>query len=238
VDADRWTVVGRPLVLGHRGAPLVARENTLEAFRRAVELGADGVELDVRRTVDGVLVVHHDPAVEGVGPIIAATAAELARAAPWVPTLADALAACDGALVNAEIKNFPGEPDWDPAQQVASALPAQLGDADVVVSCFLGAAVERVREVAPGVPTGLLVLPGDPRPAIDAAAEHGHDALHPCDRGLDAAVVAAVVTRCHEVGMRCHVWTVDDPERMRLWADAGVDALITNVPDLARATLG
>jgi glycerophosphoryl diester phosphodiesterase len=238
VDAGRWKLAGRPVVLGHRGAPRVERENTVAAFRLAVELGADGVELDVRRTADGALVVHHDPTVAGVGPIVAATAAELAGAAPWVPTLADALAACAGALVNVEIKNFPGEPDWDPAQQVAATLPGELGEADVVVSCFLSAAVERVREVAPGVPTGLLVLPGDPRAAIDDAAARGHDALHPCDQGLDAATVAAVVARCHDVGLRCHVWTVDDPDRMRLWAGAGVDALITNVPDVARAVLG
>jgi glycerophosphoryl diester phosphodiesterase len=238
VDDARWRVSGRPLVLGHRGAPRVERENTVEAFRRAVELGADGVELDVRRTADGALVVHHDAVVEGVGPIVAATAARLAGAAPWVPTLADALAACAGALVNVEIKNFPGEPDWDPDQEVGQALPGQLGDADVVVSSFLSAAAERVREVAPGVATGLLVLPGDPRGRIDDAVERGHDALHPCDRGLDAATVAAVVARCHDAGLRCHVWTVDDPERMRLWAGAGVDALITNVPDVARATVG
>ena len=80
MDPARWRADGRPLVLGHRGAPRAARENTVEAFRRAVELGADGVELDVRRTADDVLVVHHDPAVEGVGPIVGATAAELAAA--------------------------------------------------------------------------------------------------------------------------------------------------------------
>ena len=62
----------RPLVLGHRGASAGAPENTVAAFTRARELGADGVELDVRRTADGVLVVHHDPDVRGVG-LIAST---------------------------------------------------------------------------------------------------------------------------------------------------------------------
>src|SRR5438045_594778 len=72
----------RPLVLGHRGASAAARENTLAAFTRAREMGADGVELDVRRTADGVLVVHHDPDAEGVGLIRSVTFADLRAARP------------------------------------------------------------------------------------------------------------------------------------------------------------
>src|SRR4051812_33810066 len=86
-------------VIAHRGASKAERENTLGAFRRARAMGADAVELDVRRTVDGVLVVHHDP-----------LPAELT---PHVPTLGDALDACTGMWVNVEIKNDPDEPDFD-----------------------------------------------------------------------------------------------------------------------------
>src|SRR3954469_3561814 len=74
----------RPLVLGHRGASAAAPENTVAAFVRARELGADGVELDVRRAADDVLVVHHDPHVEGFGVIVGAPFAELRAARPSV----------------------------------------------------------------------------------------------------------------------------------------------------------
>src|SRR5579862_7815521 len=68
-------MVGRPLVLAHRGASAVAAENTVAAFAKARELGADGVELDVRRSADGVLVVHHDAALHGGGVIASLTLA-------------------------------------------------------------------------------------------------------------------------------------------------------------------
>ena len=66
-----------PRILAHRGASARARENTVEAFRLASALGADGVELDVRRTADGALVVHHDPSVDGVGALYESTMADL-----------------------------------------------------------------------------------------------------------------------------------------------------------------
>src|SRR3954469_14433888 len=80
----------KPLVLGHRGASAAAPENTVAAFARARELGADGVELDVRRSADGVLVVHHDPDLRDAGPIKAMTLAELRATQPDLATLEEA----------------------------------------------------------------------------------------------------------------------------------------------------
>ena len=97
----------RPLVLGHRGASAVAPENTVAAFSRARELGADGVELDVRRSADGVLMVHHDAEIEGLGALGAHTFAEVRDTQPTVPTLEEALDACRGLVVNAEVKCLP-----------------------------------------------------------------------------------------------------------------------------------
>ena len=85
-------MAGRPLVLGHRGASAVAPENTVAAFAKARELGADGVELDVRRTADGVLVVHHDPDDRRRRRLVASSRSPSVRAArPDVPTLDEAL---------------------------------------------------------------------------------------------------------------------------------------------------
>src|SRR5439155_14345872 len=112
----RWPVLYDPavtLVVAHRGASRVAPENTLEAFEAALALGADGVELDVHRTADGALVVHHDAAVPGFGVLAAAPLAAIRAARPAVPTLEDALDVCRGHLVNVEVKNLVGDADWD-----------------------------------------------------------------------------------------------------------------------------
>ena len=106
-------------MLAHRGACRRAPENTLEAFRVARELGADGVELDVRRTRDGVLVLSHDPVVEGFGLLVEHPFAKLRAAVPSVPTLEEAFDVLAGLIVNVEIKCFPTEPDADPERRVA-----------------------------------------------------------------------------------------------------------------------
>ena len=108
-------MAGRPLVLGHRGASAVAPENTIAAFSKARELGADGVELDVRRSADGVLIVHHD--ADDRRASARWSRADVRRAARGAarrsPTLDEALDACRGLVVNAEVKCLPWEPDAD-----------------------------------------------------------------------------------------------------------------------------
>src|SRR3954451_12355655 len=99
--------VAAPRVLAHRGAARVAPENTLEAFEAAGALGADGVELDVHRTADGALVVHHNADARGLGVLAERPAAEIRAARPEIPTLEEALDACAGMLVNIEVKNLP-----------------------------------------------------------------------------------------------------------------------------------
>ena len=114
-------------VQAHRGSPDPAsgvRENTLDAFVRARSLGADGVELDVRLTADGGLAVHHDPVIEGSGPIGELTVGDLPD---HVPLLADALEACAGMVVNIEIKNQPWEQLSDTGDRAAEAVVALVG---------------------------------------------------------------------------------------------------------------
>jgi Glycerophosphoryl diester phosphodiesterase len=144
-------MASRPLVLAHRGACLRAPENTVEAFAVARELGADGVELDVRRTADGVLVVHHDPEVRDVGLIASMTLADLRAARPQLATLEDALDACRGLVVNAEVKCLPWEPDSDADGSVMRATidAVRAHDGMIVVSSFDLGAVDRARAQAP-----------------------------------------------------------------------------------------
>ncbi len=225
-----------PLVIAHRGASADAPENTLAAFALARRQGADGVELDVRRSADGALVLCHDPVLPD-GRLVAATASS--ELPDSVPTLAAALDELAGSLVNVEIKNLAHEPDFDASRSLADdvvALLAERGGADrVLVSSFDLATVDRVREVGEGVPTALLTFV-DPTPerGVAIAAERGHVAVHPHDGTTTPALVAAA----HDAGIQVNVWTVDDPERIAALAAIGVDGIVTNVPTVALRALG
>jgi glycerophosphoryl diester phosphodiesterase len=229
------------LVLAHRGASRFAAENTLRAFARAVELGADGVELDIHRSADGVLMVRHDAATP-VGVLAELRLAEVRAALPDVPTLDEALDVCAGLLVNVEIKNAPGEGDWDPSERAAELLVELLARRDgrdrVLVSSFNLPSVDRVRSLAPHVPTALLTFGTDPLEGLLIAESHGHAALHPDRRSVAGAAAGAVATRAHERRLEVNVWTVNDPDELERLAAAGIDALITDVPDVALAALG
>ena len=229
------------LVLAHRGANRYAPDNTLAAFRRAVELGADGVELDVHRTADDVLVVRHDAGTPA-GVLSELTSSEVCSALPDVPRLDEVLDVCAGRLVNVEIKNVPGEGDWDPTNRAASLLvelfEARDGRDGVLVSSFDLASVDRVRSLSPAVRTALLTWGTDPLEGLAIAESHGHVALHPDVRSVAGHSPGAIVARAHERGLQVNVWTVNDPGELASLAAAGVDALITDVPDVALRALG
>jgi glycerophosphoryl diester phosphodiesterase len=231
-----------PLVIAHRGARRVAPENTVEAFVAAARLGADGVELDVHRAADGALVVHHDADAHGVGVLSERALAEIRAARPEIPTLEEALDACAGMLVNVEVKNLPGDADYDPADGAAAAVVELLNRRanrdDVLVSSFNIESADRVRALDASIPTGFLTLVGlDPVDGVEVAHAHGHGAVHPDVRSLGDSAAEATITRAHELGMAVNVWTVNGEEEMRRLAAAGVDALITDVPDVARRVL-
>ncbi len=218
------------IVLAHRGGAGPWRENSLEAFSGALRLGADGVELDVRLSADGELVVHHDAEVPGAGFIHERRHDELPG---WVPTLDGALAACDGSVVNVEIKNAPTEASYDPAQRVSAAVAAVLArgkdgrapwPARVIVSSFWPDALAAVGQAQP-VALGLLVHPAlDALAALHTAETLGCVALHPHHSQVDAALVE----RAHGRGLAVATWTVNSPEEIDAVVDAGVDVVITD----------
>lgn len=231
-----------PRVLAHRGATAVALENTLQAFVAASALGADGVELDVHRSADGVLVVHHDADARGLGVLAERTEAEIRAARPEIPTLEEALEAGAGMLVNVEVKNLPGDADYDPGERIAAGVVELLTrrgrEDEVLVSSFNLESVDRVRRLDGTIPTGFLTLVGmDPVDGVEVAHAHGHDAVHPDVRALAGGAAAATIGRAHELGMTVNAWTVNDEDEMRRLATLGVDAVITDAPDLARRVL-
>ena len=157
-------MLDRPLVLGHRGASHARPENTLSAFAMARELGADGVELDARRSADGRIVVHHDPGVEGFGLIVEHGFTALRTAHPEIPTLVEALQECAGMIVNVEIKCLPWEPDADTdrvvvravGEIVRAAIRAGPPGSEFIVSSFDLDAVDASLAFAPEITTGWL----------------------------------------------------------------------------------
>jgi len=227
------------LVIGHRGASVAAPENSLAAFEAAVAQQADGVELDVRRTADGTLAVRHDETLADGRRLV-----ELDRAglAPHVPELSVVLDACRPLqVVNVEIKNWPDDGDFDPSCGLADAVVAllaergELDDGRILVSSFHLGTIDRVKELAPRLATGwLLGFVDDLVGLVEKAAAQGHDAVHPHHALVDEALVA----RAHDLGLAVNTWTCNEPDRIRWLADLGVDAVITDTPDVALEALG
>jgi glycerophosphoryl diester phosphodiesterase len=216
-------------VLAHRGASRAAPENTIEAFHLAAALGSDGVELDVRRTADGVLVIHHDPHLPDGRAIIDVGAAELPAD---IPHLHAALDACAGMWVNVEIKNDPVEPDFDPTDSIADetvgALLQRHDDERWLISSFRIETIDRCRALGGSIRTAWLVddIPDD---VISTMVARGHVALHPWVATLRRSHIDA----CHGAGIAVNTWTCDDPGRMLELIEWGVDGICTNVPDVA-----
>ena len=227
------------LVIAHRGASARFVENTLDAFRGAVDQGADGVELDVRRTADGHLAISHDDTLPDGTVVVDVPFTALPSS---VTDLPQALDACRSlSVVNIEIKNWPEDKDFDPTEQVAEAVVGvlqerdELADGRALVSSFHLPTIDRVHELAPGLATGwLLGLVDNPHDLVQRAAERGHVAVHP----HHVFVNEDFVRIAHDAGVAVNTWTCDEPERIRWLADLGVDAVITNTPDVALQALG
>jgi glycerophosphoryl diester phosphodiesterase len=201
-------------------------ENTLDAFAEARRLGADGVELDVRLTADGALAIHHDAEVPGLGPICELGVADLPA---HVPLLADALAACQGMVVNVEIKNAPQDPGWDPAEAVAALTASAIEESGwtdrVIVSSFqpstLRAVLAADGRLALGALWGWTV---DPLPALAEAASSGFEAVHP----IVTTVTPVLADRAHQAGLALNVWAANARHDLEAMVALGVDAVITD----------
>lgn len=245
--------VGRPWVIAHRGASHVAPENTLSALRSALAAGADTVEVDVRRTADGALVLMHDESLarttdvevqhpsrprwrvqdltlEEIRALDAGSWWSATYAGEPVPTLSEALEVLEraGSRLLIEVKQpteYPGI-EHDLAALLRERPPGTASR--VVVQSFGIDAMHRFAWEVPEVPTGVLVPLALKRlPAVAGWASY----LNPHHRLVDASYVEAI----HAAGMRCLPWTVDDPRAIRRLLRAGVDGVISNRPEVVRA---
>jgi glycerophosphoryl diester phosphodiesterase len=234
--------------VAHRGSSATHPENTIHAFEAAVAAGAEVVEFDVRMTSDGVAVVVHDPDVsrttDGSGLVRELTLAQVKRLRidstvgdpAEVPTLEEALRCLSGrAGVDVEIKNIPGEPDYDAEREDAveatvRALEETGFPGDVLITSFNPMSIARSRDLAPDVPTGLLTT-GDVEAdaALAFARSQGHPWVLPFVRRLLGAG-EGFVREAHEAGVRVGTWVVDDPATAVALMRSGIDAVATNDP--------
>ena len=220
-------------VIAHRGASRAERENTLAAFRRAAVMGANAVELDVRRTSDGAIAVHHDAVLPDGRVICEMTAVELPEHVPLLPA---ALDACNGMWVNIEIKNHPLDADFDPSDSLAATIATHLAEREEdhrwLISAFNRPTVDAMRTLRPEVRTAWLtdgVRDDDLERAARDLAGFGHTALHPNTRHLNQRCIEVF----HSHGLQVNSWTIDDPARMAEVIGWGIDGICTNVPDVA-----
>lgn len=222
----------RPLVIAHRGASAHEPENSLAAFRKALSLGADGVELDVHVTADGKLAVIHDGILDGSAISSQQWSSvrrhRLANGEP-IPALEEALEAIgEETLVFVEVKALP--PSWDSV--LLAALEGGPAPENYRVHAFDHRIVRRLRSQSAGLRCGVLSAsyPVDPlRQVFDALAT---------DLWQEQSVIDyQLVQLAARNGVSVYAWTVDDPERIKLLASWGVSGICTNRPDLALEVL-
>jgi len=236
----------RPQIWAHRGACREAPENTLPAFELAIQYGADGVELDVQRSADGVLVVTHDETCVRLAGLKAQVndlswlqLRSLNFAHDWpnwpvtpIPSLAEVLDLLrpTGLAINLELKNskarYPGL-----ERQVIDLVAGFNLEDRVIYSSFNHASMQRVHALAPASATGLLYSKQQPNPWA-WARRYRASALHPSDANL---AIPGLINEAHQRGLKVHVWTIDGAIQWQRCAEIGVDAVITNQPREALA---
>jgi glycerophosphoryl diester phosphodiesterase len=229
--------VARPLLIAHRGASAEKPENTLAAFRRALALGVDGLELDVQVTRDGVPVVFHDDTLRRLtgtpGRLATKTWRELKQlrvhgSAP-IPRLADVLTLVRGrAVVQIELKRGAR------VAPVVRAIRQAKAAGWVILASFETSLVRSARRLAPEIPCMLIAEGGDLKNLLRAMTALGVTGLSLHYRALPRR---SVVERIHRQGGTVWCWTVNDPAAMRRLAARGVDAILSDNPALLRRTL-
>ena len=239
------TTSNHPLIWGHRGASGHAPENTLPAFQMAADMGADGVELDVQLTRDGVLAVCHDETIDrtssGAGWLKDFTFDELrsldfsngnaAYEGVKIPAMEEVfdLLAPTGLTINIELKT--GIVFYENIEEKILELAARKNWEDrVIYSSFNHYTVRRIKELNPAAKFGLLYADGP----IDMPG-YGHrleaDALHPAFYNLQ---YPNYMEDCRRYGLDVNVWTVNSAADLMKCREYGVNAVITNYPAKAR----
>lgn len=206
--------VADTLVIAHRGASWALPENTFDAFEEAVRVGADMIELDVRRTGDGQLIAYHDPIGARRHEKLTAVGASSRP-----PLLRDVIARLAGRIaLDIELKE-------DGCEAEVVALLSRTAAARCMITSFLDDVVRSTKAAAPGLQTGLVITGGSVEDALARARRAGADRLV-LEADLARAAAAA--------GVSCLVWTVNEASAIdRCLTDPAILGVVTDRPALA-----
>lgn len=229
-------------IFAHRGASGYAPENTLEAFRLAMEQGADGMELDVHLTKDGEVVVIHDETLDrtsnGHGNVRDYTLEELKKFSfhnhmekyqgVQIPTLKEALNLVKNSRMKVNIELKTGIYWYEGIEEKTMDIVKTMGMEDrVIYSSFNHYSIQKVLEQNSDAETAYL-FSDVPLNMEKYAKDTGVKGLHPAVYHLKMADFLETYMKS---GLKVRVWTVNNKEDMKMFIDAGVDAIITNYPD-------
>ena len=236
-------------IWGHRGAYDYAPENTLKSFQLAVDMGADGIELDIQLTRDGEVVVIHDEAVDrtsnGHGFVKDFTVSEIKKLnfnkkglqTPLfmeIPTLTEALELIKPTTLKINIELKTGIIYYERIQAKALELVSKFSIIDRVVwSSFNHYSIQKLKQLEPEAETALLcasqiIVTGE------QCEKTGASALHP---EINQLRYPGLVEECHLRGIKIRAWTVNEPEEFKLTRDLNIDGVITNRIDTAISEL-
>lgn len=238
---ERWCVVklykisvGQQSVMlriGHRGARAYEPENTLRSFKKALEIGVDAIEFDVRKTKDGQLVVIHDPDVkrttDGEGLVSELTLEQIkalsTEKGEKIPTLKEALDFLDKKVkIVIELKETGVE------EKVLAAVHENELQRNIVIVSFKEDALRKVKELDRDVKTGLIYVKhkNPVKAALDLEASY----LLPLYRFTHTANVK----KAHDNGLKVIVWTINNPEEVAEYQKKGVDGIASDKPDILK----
>jgi glycerophosphoryl diester phosphodiesterase len=217
------------LRIGHRGARAYAPENTLTSYRKAIEIGVDAIELDVRKTKDGQIVVIHDADVKrttnGEGLVGELTLAQIkgfsAEGGEKIPTLREALG-----FIDKKVKVFIELKETGLEEQVLDIVREQGLEKNVVVVSFLEEALKKTRALDGEIATGLIYAThkNPVKTALDLRANYL--------LALYRFVHTANVEKAHQNGLKLVVWTINSPAEVEVYAKKGVDGIASDKPDI------
>lgn len=244
-------------IIAHRGSNKFAPQNTLPAFRKAIEENADGFETDVHLTKDGQLIICHnytiDATSDGRGDITSYTLGEIKKfdfgsyfstdykntPAPTVDEFLELASGSSAEIINIELKS-PKKKESGIVKKTLDCIKAHGVLDRCLISSFDPRLLQEVKELDPRCKTGLLyptvqfssmMRSFNPFPT---AKFINADAIHP----VDVTVTPALIKSAHALGMKVNVWTIDSEKKAKTLADMGVDGIITNCPGKIKTALG
>lgn len=219
------------LKIGHRGAKAYEPENTILSFKRALELGVNAIELDVRRTKDGEIVVIHDAEVDrttdGKGLVSELTLSEIKRLSTEkgekIPTLEEALD-----FLNRKVKILIEIKEVGIEEKVLDIVKKRGLEDNIIIISFHEEVLRRVREISKAIKTGLICVKH--RDPIGAALSLGTQYL----LLMYKFIYSTLVKKAHERGLKIIAWTINTPDEAHKYAKIGVDGIASDKPDILR----